>query len=103
MKRFIPLKDTPKTKVIFETDLCEDVDDVGALAILLDLDTAYMVIKRYDGTAEDGFTTTLQQATLEEIRAEEIDELLTLWKDEAKIKINHKLIKKYRPENTVGA
>lgn len=37
MKRFIPLKDTPKTKVIFETDLCEDVDDVGALAILLDL------------------------------------------------------------------
>lgn len=76
--------------------------EVGEVA-LLDLDTAYMVIKRYDGTAEDVFTSTLQQATLEEIRAEEIDELLTLWKDETKIKINHKLIKKYRPENTVGA
>lgn len=36
MKSFIPIKDTTETKVIFETDLCEDVDDVGALAILLD-------------------------------------------------------------------
>ncbi len=36
MKKFVPLKDVPYTKVIFETDLCKDVDDVGALALLCD-------------------------------------------------------------------
>lgn len=33
---YLPLKDTPSTRVIFETDLCCDVDDVGALVLLCD-------------------------------------------------------------------
>lgn len=75
--------------------------EVGEVT-LLDMETAYMVIKRYDGTADDVFTATMQQTTLETIRADEIEELLEQWEEETSIKINKKITKKYRPEKLVG-
>lgn len=70
--------------------------------IKLDLDTAHMIIKRYDGTADDVFTATMQQATLETIREDEITALLEQWKSETDIKINKKITKKYAPEKLIG-
>lgn len=74
--------------------------EVGEVT-LLDLDTAYMIIKRYDGTADDVFTATQQQATLEAIRADEIEEMLAQWKEATDIKINTKITKKYAPEKLI--
>lgn len=74
--------------------------EMGEVA-LVETEEALMVIKRYDGTTDDVFTPAMQQQTLEEIRADEIAELLAQWKQDFKIKINQSMVKKYRPEKFV--
>lgn len=64
--------------------------------ILAEMDEGYMVIKRYDATAEEHFTKEVQQSVLEEYRAEEIEELLATWRENTAIKINQKVIQKYQ-------
>lgn len=71
--------------------------EIGEIT-LVETEGALMILKRYDGTTEEAFTATLQQQTLEEIRAEEIEALLAEWQQEYKVKINKKVVKKYRPE-----
>ncbi len=68
---------------------------------LVETESALMILKRYDGTTDELFTATLRQQTLEEIRAEEIEAKLTEWEQEFKVKINQKMLKKYRPEKFV--
>lgn len=68
---------------------------------LVETEGALMILKRYDGTTDELFTATLQQQTLEEIRAEEIEAKLTEWEQEFKVKINQKMLKKYRPEKFI--
>lgn len=68
---------------------------------LVETESALMILKRYDATADDLFTATLQQQTLEEIRAEEIEAKLTEWEQQFKVKINQKVLKKYRPEKFI--
>ncbi len=68
---------------------------------LVDTEYAYLIVKRYDGTADEFFTATVQQSTLEEFCAEEISALIEEWRADAKIKINQGIIKKYRPEKLV--
>lgn len=75
--------------------------DVGEVT-MLDLDSAYMIVKRYDGTAEDVFTATIRQAMVEEIRADDIAAKLDAWRKDVKVKLNKKIIKKYSPINLVG-
>lgn len=67
----------------------------------VDTEDCYFIIKRYDGTADDVFTATMQQSTLEEIRADEIDALLKEWRAETEIKVNKKVTKKYTPEKLI--
>lgn len=93
-------RDTPV--VISDADMAEDSltakvmeMEVGQV-IHVEVDGGYMVIKRYDATAEEHFTADVQQSVLEEYRAEEIEELLEAWKQEIPIKINSKIIEKYR-------
>ena len=74
--------------------------DVGEVQIV-QLDTAYAVIKRYDGTAEHLWTQDVQQEALELLRSDEIDELLEKWKEENPVKINKKVINAYRPEDFI--
>lgn len=74
--------------------------EVGEVT-MLDLDSAYMIIKRYDGTSDEVFTATLQQSTLETIRADEIEDMLEQWESAADIKINKKITKKYAPEKLI--
>ncbi len=69
--------------------------------IKLELDYAHMIIKRFDGTADDVFTATKQQAALETICADEIEEMLAEWKANTTVKINKKIIKKYLPEKMI--
>lgn len=69
--------------------------------ILVETESALMILKRYDGTTDELFTATLRQQTLEEIRAEEIEAKLAEWEQEFEVKINKKAIKKYRPEKFV--
>lgn len=68
---------------------------------LVETESALMILKRYDGTTDELFTATLRQQTLEEIRAEEIEVKLTEWEQEFKVKINQKMLKKYRPEKFI--
>lgn len=68
---------------------------------LVETEGALMILKRYDATSEEQFTASVQMETLEEIRAEEIEAKLAEWERECEIKINKKVIKKYRPENFV--
>lgn len=68
---------------------------------LVETESALMILKRYDGTTDELFTATLRQQTLEEIRAEEIEAKLAEWEQEFKVKINQKMLKKYRPEKFV--
>ena len=68
----------------------------------IEAEDSYYIIKRYDGTADDVFTSTLRLETLETIRADEIDAMLAEWKADTDVKINKKLIKKYRPENMIA-
>lgn len=65
---------------------------------LLDLESGYIILKRYDGTADSVFTAAMRQSVLETIRADEIEALIAEWKEAAEIKINTKITKKYRPE-----
>lgn len=74
--------------------------EIGDVA-LVETENAIMILKRYDGTTDELFTASLRQQTLEEIRAEEIQEQLAEWEGQFKVKINQKAIKKYRPENFV--
>ena len=67
----------------------------------MEVDDCYYVIKRYDGTADDVFTSTMQLETLETIRANEIDAMLQEWEEATDIKINKKIIKKYSPEKMI--
>lgn len=69
--------------------------------VKLDTDTCHYIIKRYDGTTEDVFTSSMQLEVLKILRAEEIEALEQEWRDAAKIKFNKKLVKKYRPENMI--
>lgn len=75
--------------------------EVGEVA-LLDLDTAYMIVKRYDGTTDDVFTATMKQAVVEEIRADDISAKLEEWRGAVKVKYNKKIIKKYSPLKLIG-
>lgn len=67
----------------------------------IETDDCYFIIKRYDGTADDVFTATMQQAVLEEIRADKIAEMLAEWQEDTEVKINKKVLKKYRPEKLI--
>lgn len=69
--------------------------------VLLDMENSYMIIKRYDGTADDVFTANIQLQTLQTIRAEEITALLTQWRQETEIKVNKAVVKKYGPEKPI--
>ncbi len=68
---------------------------------LVEIESALMILKRYDATTDELFTATLRQQTLEEIRAEEIEAKLAEWEQNFKVKTNQKMLKKYRPENFV--
>lgn len=68
---------------------------------LVDSEYAFLIVKRYDGTADEFFTATVQQSALEEFCAEEIAALMEEWRADADIKVNQKIIKKYRPEKLV--
>lgn len=67
----------------------------------VETDDCYFIIKRYDGTADDVFTATVMQSTLEEIRAQEIGTMLAECQENTKIKINKKVTKKYMPEKLI--
>lgn len=73
---------------------------VGEVA-KIETDTAYLIIKRYDGTADDVFTATMQQTVLETLREEEITALLEEWRAETKIKINTDITDQYAPEKLI--
>lgn len=74
--------------------------EVGEVA-LLETEIGYMIAKRYDGTADDFFTVSMKYDTLTTIRAQEIELLLTQWKEDFKITVNHDMISKHAPENYV--
>lgn len=85
-----------------ETELVKQVLEMKVGEVLkLENDDAYYIFKRYDGTADDVFTATLQLTTLETIRADEIEAMLEEWREAADIKINKKIVKKYRPEKMI--
>ncbi len=65
---------------------------------LLDLDLGYTLIKRYNGTDPAVFTADLRQQTLETIRAEAIEELLTQWETEHTVSVDQKVVARFRPE-----
>ncbi|PWM39881.1 MAG: hypothetical protein DBX52_04050 [Clostridiales bacterium] len=67
----------------------------------LELENGFMILKRYDGTADDVFTSTMRQATLETLRADDISAMLEDWKKDSDIQINTKITKKYLPEKLV--
>lgn len=74
--------------------------EVGEVRIV-QMESAYAVIKRYNGTTEQLWTKDVQQETLELLRSEELDELLAKWKEENPVKINNRVIKSFRPENFI--
>lgn len=90
----IVVNDTNTEPKILEKILALEVGEV----LKYEAEDCHYIIKRYDGTAEDVFTSSMQLNTLETIRAEEIQELLDTWQQETPVKINKKIAKKYRPE-----
>ncbi|MBR6793654.1 MAG: hypothetical protein IKM48_04780 [Clostridia bacterium] len=85
-----------------ETELVKQILEMKVGEVLkLENDDSYYVFKRYDGTADDVFTASIQLATLETIRADEIETMLEEWYEAADIKINKKIVKKYRPEKMI--
>ena len=68
---------------------------------LVEMESAYAVVKRYEGTSDQFWTEEVQQQTLETLRSDEIDELLESWKETHPVKINNKVIQSFRPENFV--
>ncbi len=74
--------------------------EVGGVA-KLEIDTGYIIIKRYDGTADEVFDSVTRQTTLETLRKDKIDTLISQWKSEAEIKINTRVTKRYKPEKMV--
>ncbi len=80
--------------------------DVMALKVggvtKIETEDCFFIVKRYDATAEDVFTASMQQAVLEEVRAEQIAEMLAKWEAEEEIKINKRVIKKYSPEKLIN-
>lgn len=92
------VNETNTEETILEKILALEVGEVTTL----EADDCYYIIKRYDGTADDVFTSTLRLETLETIRADEIDAMLEEWENETEIKINKKMVKKYRPENMIA-
>ncbi len=81
-----------------ETVLAQILELKVGEVLKLETDDCYYIIKRYDGTAEDVFTATMQLETLETIRADEIEAMLEEWEENTTVKINKKVVKKYRPE-----
>ncbi len=73
---------------------------VGEVRVV-EMESAFAVIKRYEGTTEKLWTKEVQQETLELLRSEEIDDLLAKWKEENPVKINKRVIKSFRPENFI--
>ncbi len=67
----------------------------------LEIDNGYIIIKRYDGTADEEFDGVARQSTLEALRAEQIQAYLTQWREDADVKINTKITNKYKPEKLV--
>lgn len=63
-----------------------------------ELDEAYLILKRYDATADGVFAATDLVATMEEIRADELKELSDVWREEIEVKVNTEIVEKYRPE-----
>lgn len=86
----------------YDKELADPILDleIGEVT-LLDMDSSYMIVKRYDGTADDVFTATLQLQTLQTIRADDITAMLTQWREETTIKVNAKITKKYAPEKLI--
>lgn len=76
--------------------------EIGAVE-LVELDSVFVILKRYDGGDDEYFNATVRQSTLETVRADEIDAMLQEWREAAAVKINNKLIKRYRPENMIDA
>ncbi len=76
--------------------------EMGQVA-MIELKEAYAVIKRYDGCAGDRFTADLRLETLEDIRADRIEELLKKWETDAGVEINTKITAKYTPEKLMKA
>ena len=91
-------KDTDDEKLLIETAMNMELGEVE----LLELEEAYAVIKRYDGCGEDRFTEDLRLDTLEDIRADLIEELLEQWETEIGVSINEKIISKYAPEKLMS-
>ncbi len=79
------------------TALSMEVGDVKQIEIT----NGYVIIKRYDGTADSVFTATIRQAALEEMKADDISAMLDRWKANTTVKINTKITKKYLPEKLV--
>ncbi len=79
---------------ILEKILALEVGEV----LKYEAEDCHYIIKRYDGTADEVFTSSMQLDTLETIRAKEIQTLLDTWQQETPIKINKKITKMYRPE-----
>lgn len=76
----------------------------GAMALkvgevrIIETEGAFMVTKRVDGMTEEIFDTAMRRQMLEEMKSEEIQALLTEWREDFPIKYNQGLIKKCRPE-----
>ncbi len=83
------------SKAVFEMNFGE--------VIHLETDEAHWVIKRYNGADDAFFDADLQQKTLEQLRADEITELMEEWRSNAKIKVNKAITRKYRPELLMAA
>ncbi|MBQ3085407.1 MAG: hypothetical protein IJC46_08185 [Clostridia bacterium] len=67
--------------------------------LLHESDKAYVVLKRCDATADDLFTSTDRMEMMEQIRADELEELIAEWREKYDVRINTEIIEKYRPEN----
>ncbi len=74
--------------------------EVGQVA-KVETESGFFIMKRYDGTADDVFDAVTRQTALETLRADKIKAFLSQWKEEADIKINTRITKKYKPENFV--
>lgn len=81
----------------------------GALALqvgqaaIIETETAFMVTKRMDGMNDAVYTAAVRRQMLEEMKAQQIADLLKKWKDEAVIDLNQPLLKKYRAEKLIAA
>lgn len=65
---------------------------------LVEIETGYTLVKRYDGTADQYFTDQLRQETLETIRAQAIEDLMAAWEQDHTVTVNEAVTKNYRPE-----